>query len=60
MEHNGLLNPLNEHHLWALHCLPPTNQENLKVIHTKLEQSYHESPLHLFTAGILALQNMQD
>ena len=64
MEHHGLLNSLNEYHLWALHYiyLPRisrslnefTNSWNNYAMRT----ANHKSPLQLFTAGLL-LQNSQ-
>lgn len=65
MEHHGLLDSMNEYHMWALHYvyLPRiarslnefTNSWNNHSIHT----ANHKSPLQLFTAGLLLLQNSQ-
>ena len=65
MEHQGLLNPLNEHHLWALHYvyLPRINKTLKQFTQTwnnrPMRTACHKSPLQLFTAGILLLQNSE-
>ena len=64
MEHHGLLDPLNEHHLWALHYiyLPRINKSLKQFTQSwnnhPLRTACHKSPLQLFTAGVLLLQNL--
>lgn len=63
LEHHGLLNPLNEYHLWALHYVYlPRISSSLKEFTNSwnnhpMRTANHKSPLQLFTAGLLLLQN---
>ena len=63
MEHHGLLNCLNEYHLWALHYVYlPRISRSLHEFVTSwnnhpIRTANHKSPLQLFTAGMLLLQN---
>ena len=65
MEQSGILDPLNEHHLWALHYvyLPriskTLHQFTQSWNHHPIRTACHKSPLQLFTAGALLLQNSQ-
>ena len=65
MEHHGLLNPLNEYHVWILHfAFVPRINKSLN----EFTQSWnnhpicttgHKSPNQLFSAGAILLQNSQ-
>ena len=63
LEHHGLLNPLNEYHLWALHYVYlPRISVSLKEFtnswnNHQMRTANHKSPIQLFTAGLLLLQN---
>ena len=65
LEHHGLLDPLNEHHLWALHYIfiPRINRSLKEFVNSwnnhPLRTAGHKSPQQLFTAGALLLQNSQ-
>jgi len=65
MEHHGLLDCLNEHHLWALHYvyLPRISKSLQEFVNAwnnhPMHTSNHKSPIQLFTAGMLLLQNSQ-
>lgn len=65
MEQQGLLDPLNEHHLWALHFvfLPRINKTLGEFVrswnHHPLRTTSHKSPNQLFTAGAILLQNSE-
>ena len=65
MEHHDLLNPLDEHHLWALHYVYlPRISRSLKEFRNSwnnhpMRTTSHKSPIQLFTAGLLLLQNSQ-
>lgn len=65
MEHHNLLIPLNEYHLWALHYVfLPRISRSLNEFRNSwnnhpMRTSNHKSPLQLFTAGLLLLQNSQ-
>lgn len=63
LEHNGLLDPLNEKHLFTLHYvfLPRINRA-LTVFHEGwnshgIRTEHHQSPQQLFTAGVLRLRS---
>jgi len=65
MEHHGILNPLNEHHLYALQFvyLPRINNTLMEFSqswnHHPIRTANHKSPNQLFTAGAILLQNSQ-
>lgn len=65
MEQHDLLDSLNEHHLWALHYIYlPRISRSLKEFTNSwnnhaMRTANHKSPLQLFTAGLLLLQNSQ-
>ena len=65
MEHHNLLIPLNEYHLWALHYIylsrisRSLNEFKNSWNNHPIRTSNHKSPLQLFTAGLLLLQNSQ-
>lgn len=65
LEHHSLLDPLNEHHLWALHYIfiPRINRSLQEFVNSwnnhPLRTAGHKSPQQLFTAGALLLQNSQ-
>jgi hypothetical protein len=65
MEHHGLLDPLSEHHLWALHYVfIPRISRSLREFtnswnHHPLRTANHKSPFQLFTSGILMQSNFQ-
>lgn len=65
MEQQGILDPLNEHHLWALHYIYlPRLSRALKAFvqswnNHPMRTTHHNSPLQLFNAGLLLLQNSQ-
>ena len=65
MEQNGLLDHLNEKHLWALHYvfIPRINKSIQEFVNSwnnhPLHTAGHKSPHQLFTAGALLLQNSQ-
>jgi len=65
MEHHGLLDCLNEHHLWALNYVYlPRILKSLQEFFNAWNShpmctSNHKSPIQLFTAGMLLLQNSQ-
>ena len=65
MEHHGLLDPLNEYHLWALHYVfvPRINHCLKEFVRSwnnhPIRTAGHKSPQQLFTAGSLLLQNSQ-
>lgn len=65
LEHHGLLDPLNEVHLWALHYVfvPRINRSLQEFVNGwnnhPLRTAGHKSPQQLFTAGALLLQNSQ-
>ena len=65
MEHHDLLNPLDEHHLWALHYVyVPRISRSLNEFRNSwnnhpMRTTSHKSPIQLFTAGLLLLQNSQ-
>lgn len=63
MEHHGLLESLNEHHLWALQYtyMPRINRALKEFMNSwnnhPIRTTEHKSPLQLFTAGAILLQN---
>ena len=63
LEHHSLLDHLNEHHLWALHYIfvPRINHSLCEFVNSwnnhSIRTAAHKSPLKLFTAGCLLLQN---
>ncbi len=63
MEHHGLLNHLDERHLWALqYVYLPRINKTLKEFTSSwnnhpIRTAQHKSPLQLFTAGAILLQN---
>ena len=63
LEQLGLLDPLNDLHLWALHFvyLPRINQSLNEFIlswnNYPIRSASHKSPQQLYTAGCLLLQN---
>ena len=63
LEEQGLLNSLDELHLWALHYvyLPRINKSLTEFQHTwnnhPIRTANHKTPQQLFTAGCLLLQN---
>lgn len=65
LEHHGLLDPINELHLWALHYvfIPRINRSFQEFVNGwnnhPLRTAGHKSPQQLFTAGALLLQNSQ-
>ena len=65
LEHHGLLDHLNEHHLWALHytVVPWINRCLLEFVNSwnnhPIRTAAHKSPQQLFTVGCLLLQNSQ-
>ena len=65
MEHQGLLNPLSEYHLWALHFvfLPRINRSLTEFTHSwnnhPIRTAGHKSPHQLFSAGAILLQSSQ-
>ena len=65
LEHHGLLDPINELHLWALHYvfIPRINRSLQEFLngwnHHPLRTASHKSPQQLFTAGAMLLQNSQ-
>lgn len=65
MEHQGLLDPLNERHLWALHFVfVPRINKSLKEFtqswnNHPIRTSSHRSPNQLFGAGVILLQSSQ-
>ena len=65
MKHHDLLNPLDEHHLWALHYVYlPRISRSLNEFRNSwnnhpMRTTSHKSPIQLFTAGLLLLQNSQ-
>ena len=65
LEHHGILDPLNEHHLWALHYVfvPRINRALEEFVnswnHHSIRTAGHQSPHQLFTAGCLLLQHSQ-
>ena len=65
MEHLGLLNPLDEYHLWALHFvfLPQINKSLNEFTHSwnnhPIRTTGHKSPYQLFVAGAILLQGSQ-
>ena len=61
MKHYGLLNCLNEYHLWDIHYvyLPGVHEFVISWNNHPIRAANHKSPLHLFTAGMLLLQNSQ-
>ena len=65
MEHQGLLNPLNEYHLWALHFvfLPRINKSLNEITQSwnnyPLRTAGHKSPNQMFGAGAILLQSSQ-
>jgi len=65
MEHHGLLDCLNEYHLWALQYvyLPRISKSLQEFVNGwnnhPMRTCNHKSPINLFTAGMLLLQNSQ-
>ena len=65
MEHHGLLDHLNDRHLWALHYifLPRINKALAEFVGSwnnhPIRTASYKSPQQLFTAGALLLQNSQ-
>ena len=65
MEHHGLLDPLNEQHMWVLHYvyLPRISRALEQFVSSwnnhPIRTASHKSPLQLFTAGALLLQNSE-
>ena len=65
MEHNGMLDSLNEHHLYVLHYvfLPRINQSLSAFMegwnNHPIRTAHHHSPHQLFTAGALLLRHSQ-
>ena len=63
MEHHGLLNPLDEYHLWALQFvfLPRINKSLNEFIQSwnnhPIRTTGHKSPNQLFAAGAILLQS---
>ena len=63
LEQQGILDPLNEYHLYALHCiyLPRINRslEEFKAgwNHHSIRTEHNATPLQLFSAGALRLRN---
>jgi hypothetical protein len=63
MEEIGILNPLNEYHLWALHYvyLARINRSLTQFISSWnnhcIRTANHKTPYQLYTSGILLLQN---
>ena len=63
LEHHGLLDNLNEQHLWAIHYvfLPRINRSLKEFVNSwnnhPMRTAGHKSPQQLFTAGCLLLQN---
>lgn len=63
MEEQGLLSPLDELQLWALHYvyLPRINRALTEFCHTwnnhSVRTANHKTPLQLYTAGCLLLNN---
>lgn len=63
MEDQGLLEPMNERHLWALHYIyiPRINRTLSQFVqswnHHCIRTAGHKSPHQLYTAGMLMLQN---
>jgi hypothetical protein len=65
LEQTGLLNPLNNHHLFALHYvyLPRINQ-SLDIFcdgwnNHRLRSEHHWTPLQLFTAGVIEQESTE-
>lgn len=62
LEQHGILDHLNEHHLWALHYvfLPRINQSLKEFVNSwnshPIRTANHKSPQQLFIAGALVLQ----
>ena len=65
MEHHGILDHLNEYHLWALHYvfIPRINRALCEFVNSwnnhPIRTAGHKSPQQLFTAGALLLQHSQ-
>ena len=65
LEHHGILDPLNEHHLRALHYvfIPRINRALEEFVnswnHHTIRTAGHQSPHQLFTARCLLLQHSQ-
>ena len=65
MEHHGLLDCLNEYHLWALQYvyLPRISKSLQEFVNGwnnhPMRNCNHKSPIHLFTARMLLLQDSQ-
>ncbi len=65
MEHHGILDHLNEHHLWVLHYvfIPRINKALKEFVNSwnnhPIRTAGHKSPQQLFTAGALLLRNSQ-
>ena len=65
MEQQGLLDPLNDQHLYAVHYvfLPRINKalDEFKNAwnHHRMRTAHNKSPYQLFTAGLLILQHSQ-
>ncbi len=65
MEHHGLLDPLNEQHMFSLHYVYiPRISRALNEFITSwnnhpIRTAGHKSPLQLFTSGMLLLQNSE-
>lgn len=63
LESYGLLNPLNEQQLWALHyTYVPRISKSLKTFteswnNYPIRTAHHRSPFQLYTSGMLLLQN---
>ena len=62
LEQHGILDHLNEHHLWAVHYvfLPRINQSLKEFVNSwnshPIRTANHKSPQQLFIAGALVLQ----
>ena len=63
MEENGLLDPLNEIHLYCLHyvCLPRINK-HLKLwkeewLQHRIRTAGHQTPMQLYIRGLLLNSN---
>ncbi len=65
LEEFGLLDPLNERHLYSLHFvfIPRINKSLMEFQnawnHHRIRTAGHKSPYQLFTAGLLLLQHSQ-
>ena len=63
MEQHGILNAIDEYHIWALHYvfLPRINNSLVEFKNSwnnhPIRTAQHKSPQQLFTAGALLLQN---